>query len=79
LSHDKDCSVRYGVAQNHNTNPETLDALSHDKDCDVRCCVAENPNYKKKITVELSSAAQHEALKKLIESSQDPELRNVTL
>ena len=78
LSRDKNLHVRYGVAQNPNTNPETLDYLSQDKSPDIREKVAHNPNYKKKITVELSST-QHEALKKLIASSQDPELRNMTL
>ena len=79
LSQDKNFYVRFNVALNSNTKPETLDVLYRDKDPYVRLKVTENPNYKKKITVELSSAAQHEALKKLIESSQDPELRNVTL
>ena len=78
LSRDKNLHVRYGVAQNPNTNPETLDVLSRDEYISVRYGVEQNPNYKNKFTVELSSA-QHEALKKLIESSQDPELRNVTL
>jgi len=52
--------------------------LSRDENTDVREKVKQNPNYKNKINIELSSD-QHEALKKLIASSQDPALRNVTL
>jgi len=78
LSRDKNPYIRCRVAQNPNTKLEILEYLSRDEDFYVRKYVTENPNYKNKFTVELSSA-QHEALKKLIESSQDPELRNVTL
>ena len=63
------------LAKNPNTPQETLKLLATDKGWDVRCVVAKNPNYKKQ-TLELTST-QYEALKKLIESSQDESLKGL--
>ena len=68
-------SVRCWVAQHSNTSPETLEVLATDEDSNVRWEVAQNPNYKKQ-TLELNTK-QYDALKKLIESSQDESLKGI--
>ena len=77
LATDKDYWVRCGVAQNPNTPVETLKVLATDKDSDVRRGVAQNPNYKTK-TLELTPV-QYDALKVLLESSQDESLKTLAL
>ena len=77
LATDKDSVVRYGVAINPNTSPETLKVLATDEDSSVRCMVAKNPNYKTK-TIELTPV-QYDALKVLLESSQDESLKTLAL
>lgn len=44
LAEDESVSVRWFVAENPNTSPETLDRLSFDKQVTVRRIVAYNPN-----------------------------------
>ena len=75
LATDEDYYVRHWTARNPNTSPETLKVLATDKDSFVRHGISLNPNYKKQ-TLELTST-QYEALKKLIESSQDESLKGL--
>ena len=63
------------LATNLNTSQETLAVLATDKDPEVRYWVAQHPNYKKQ-TLELNTK-QYDALKKLIESSQDESLKGI--
>ena len=76
LATDENSDVRYWVARNPKTPVEVLQTLATDKDTNVRCCVAENPNYKSNKTLELTSE-QFNALKELIESGQNPVLKNL--
>ena len=75
LATDKNWNVRCRVALNPNTSQETLAILATDEDWDVRRCVERNPNYKKQV-LELNTK-QYDALKKLIESSQDESLKDI--
>ena len=77
LSRDKDYYVRYGVAGHPNATIEILQGLAQDENSYVREKAMKNPNYKPK-TLELTSA-QYEALKTLLESSQDEILKTLTL
>ena len=77
LATDKNSNVRYYVAQNPNTPPETLKVLATDEDYNVRYWVAQNPNYKTQ-TIELTQV-QYDALKVLLESSQDETLKTLSL
>jgi hypothetical protein len=58
-----------------NTSQESLAILATDKHPDIRYWVAQNPNYKKQV-LELNTK-QYDALKKLIESSQDESLKGI--
>ena len=77
LATDEDSVVRYGVAKNPNTSPETLKVLATDEDSFVRYGAKKNPNYKTK-TIELTPV-QYDALKVLLESSQDESLKTLAL
>ena len=77
LATDKYYVVRYGVAENSKTPVETLKVLATDEDSGVRRGVAKNPNYKTK-TIELTPV-QYDALKVLLESSQDESLKTLAL
>jgi hypothetical protein len=77
LATDESYDVRYGVAQNPNTLPETLKVLATDEHYSVRCEVAKNPNYKTQ-TLGLTQF-QYDALKVLLKSSQDETLKTLTL
>ena len=77
LATDEDSCVRYGVAINPNTSPETLKVLATDEDSCVRYGVKKNPNYKTK-TIELT-VVEYDALKVLLESSQDESLKTLAL
>ena len=70
-----DSVVRRCVALNSNTSQDTLAVLVTDENPDVRYWVAKHPNYKKQ-TLELNTK-QYDALKKLIESSQDESLKGI--
>ena len=63
------------LTRDPNTSQETLAVLATDKSAGVRRCVAQHPNYKKQ-TLELNTK-QYDALKKLIESSQDESLKGI--
>jgi hypothetical protein len=73
---DKVTNVRWRIAYNPNTSPETLQSLATDEDFHVRWYVAKNPNYKSNKTLELTSE-QFNALKELIESGQNPVLKSL--
>jgi len=75
LATDKDSWVRRWVAQHPNISQESLAVLATDEDPIVRYWVARHPNYKKE-TLELNTK-QYDALKKLIESSQDESLKGI--
>ena len=77
LATDEYYGVRYGVAENPNTPVETLKVLATDEDPIVRYGVKKNPNYKTK-TIELTPV-QYDALKVLLESSQDESLKTLAL
>ncbi len=77
LATDKNSYVRYGVTRNPNTPTETLNVLATDKNSYVRYGVTRNPNYKTQ-TLELTQV-QYDALKVLLESSQDETLKTLTL
>ena len=77
LATDENCFVRRGVPQNPNTPVETLKVLATDEYYTVRWNVAKNPNYKTK-TLELTPV-QYDALKVLLESSQDESLKTLAL
>ena len=77
LAQDKDYYVRYGVSQHPKATVEILQGLARDENSGVREEAMKNPNYKSK-NLELTSA-QYEALKTLLESSQDEVLKSVTL
>jgi hypothetical protein len=49
LARDKNVFVRWGVACNPNTPPETLTILARDKDRDVRHIVKRNPNATREV------------------------------
>ena len=86
LATDGDPGIRRLVAEHSNTSTETLEVLATDKDPDVRDEVAKNPNATKIIRrlvlmanehiLELNTK-QYDALKKLIESSQDESLKGI--
>jgi hypothetical protein len=75
LATDKHPDVRYWVAQHPNTSTESLAILATDKNSFIRDVVSKHPNYKKQ-TLELTTK-QYDALKKLIESSQDESLKGI--
>ena len=75
LATDEDWGVRWLVAKHPNTSQEYLAVLATDKYSCVRNGVEQNPNYKKQ-TLELNTK-QYDALKKLIESSQDESLKGI--
>jgi len=77
LATDKHFHVRYWVAGNPNTPVELLKILATDKHFHVRYWVAKNPNYKTQ-TLELTQV-QYDALKILLESSQDESLKTLSL
>ncbi len=77
LATDKNSYVRYGVTRNPNAPVETLNVLATDKNSYVRYGVTRNPNYKTQ-TLELTQV-QYDALKVLLESSQDETLKTLTL
>ncbi len=77
LATDKDSSVRRAVARHPNIPAETLKVLATDEDYYVRYDVAQNPNYKTQ-TLELTQV-QYDALKVLLESSQDKSLKTLSL
>ena len=77
LATDEDSTVRWCVAQNPKTPVEILKVLATDKDCTVRYYVPQNPNYKTK-TIELTPV-QYDALKVLLESSQNETLKTLAL
>ena len=63
------------LAKDPNTSQESLAILATDKSDVVRYYAAKHPNYKKQ-TLELNTK-QYDALKKLIESSQDESLKDI--
>ena len=75
LATDEHPWVRRWVAQHPNISQESLAVLATDEDPIVRYWVARHPNYKKE-TLELNTK-QYDALKKLIESSQDESLKGI--
>ncbi len=77
LATDENSGVRFPVARHPKTPTETLKVLATDKDFYVRYCVAQNPNYKTQ-TLGLTQV-QYDALKGLLESSQDETLKTLTL
>lgn len=82
----KDCRTLENVAWNPNTPSEiltildtpseTLIVLAEDEDYNVRWWVKENPNYKPTTTITLTKQ-QKDAMRKLIESSQDESLKTI--
>jgi 3-methyladenine DNA glycosylase AlkC len=78
LATDENWRVRCGVAHNPNTSTKTLEQLATDEDSYVRWSVARNPNYNPKETLEVTKQ-QKEALKKLIDASQDESLKTINL
>ena len=76
LAQDENEDVRWEVAYNPNTPPETLTILARDEDADVRRGAEQNPNYipVKELKV---TAKQYEALKKLLTTSQDEDLKSI--
>jgi len=75
LAIDKNPDVRLEVADHPNTSTESLAILATDKNSFIRDVVSKHPNYKKQ-TLELTTK-QYDALKKLIESSQDESLKGI--
>ena len=75
LATDEDPDVRCEVARHPNTPVEDLKVLATDENSDVRFWVARHPNYKPK-TLELTPK-QYDALKQLIESSQNEILKGI--
>jgi hypothetical protein len=76
LARDKDCLVRWRVANNPNTPPETLTILAQDEDSGVRYRVAQNPNYNPVKEFKVTTK-QYEALKQLIASCQNEDLKSI--
>jgi hypothetical protein len=76
LAKDENWGVRRRVADNPNTPPEALISLAKDEYWCVRNAVENNPNYKpsKEITL---TYEQREALKSLLASSQDENLKSI--
>jgi hypothetical protein len=76
LAQDESWYVRWGVADNPNTPPEILTILAQDEDVDVRATARQNPNYNpvKELKVNVK---QYEALKALLATSQDADLKSI--
>jgi len=75
LATNEDPDVRFWVSRHPNTSTETLAVLATDEYRSVRYGAEHNPNYKKRV-LELNTK-QYDALKKLIESSQDESLKGI--
>ena len=77
LAEDEDEWVRWDVASNPNTPPETLDRLAKDKIVFVKHVAINNPNYKNEPSNIQVTNEQMVALKTLIESASDPHLQEM--
>jgi hypothetical protein len=78
LAIDEYHGVRCCVANNPNTPPKVLEILATDEEYCVRWRVELNPNHNPKETLEVTKQ-QKEALKKLIDASQDVSLKSINL
>jgi hypothetical protein len=76
LARDENLYVRCDVALNPNTPPEILTILARDENDYVRAAAQQNPNYTPVKELKVTTK-QYEALKKLLTTSQDEDLKSI--